>query len=440
MSTGGKPNFRYLVMSIEGWPGHMVAVVHDQSPDLFRRVATFGNKRRAEDYAEMENDFRPGGNGGAVEEGEAVLGGREGDDQPALAAPEPPSALKPGELVRRTQVLEVAQALVQPNPNIAPLCQPLQIEAPAREDGEANTRHEPLSGLNTTPPQAVDDEPGAIFDAVPVLSRDALTDNQRRILLAMQANVETSTTIASGAKVSKGSITYLLEILEKKFLIINTGVRGAPRWHLTDKGRALISGTAPPSPAPQTPDASALDLNEFSFRQRSVIAIVATKGGDIPDALLDVAGIKKAELPTILERLKDKGAVEFGADGKWRLTVAGLGLHAEMKAQTRKQLPGPEVKLSTPTMRPQTDPYAVQRAIIDDHVQTKGVRKFEEEASAKPLKMAEYLEKKGHRVEVSGAKDQLWIIDGKVMAKDEVLVLVNNHRRQAELAPLTAAE
>jgi DNA-binding MarR family transcriptional regulator len=434
MSTGGKPNFRYLVMSIEGWPGHMVAVVHDQSPDLFRRVATFGNKRRAEDYAEMENDFRPGGNGGAVEEGEAVLGGREGDDQPALAAPEPPSALKPGELVRRTPVLEVAQALVQPNPNIAPLCQPLQIEAPAREDGEANTRHEPLSGLDTTPPQAKRVAPSGA-----PLSRDALTDNQRRVLLAMQANAETLTTIAAGSKVPNGSITSVVLALEKKSLVVDKGIHRAPRWHLTDKGRALISGTAPPSPAPQTPDASALDLNEFSFRQRSVIAIVATKGGDIPDALLDVAGIKKSELPTILERLKDKGAVEFGADGKWRLTVAGLGLHAEMKAQTRKQLPGPEVKLSTPTMRPQTDPYAVQRA-IDDHVQTKGVRKFEEEASAKPLKMAEYLEKKGHRVEVSGAKDQLWIIDGKVMAKDEVLVLVNNHRRQAELAPLTAAE
>lgn len=108
MSGRQEPKFQYLIVTA-GPAEHWVMAVHDDTPEWYRRVCSFANRQRADDYAQMENDFRPGGDGGVVEFGASLLQGREGDDLPApaaIVARDPQSALKPGELVRRSTVME----------------------------------------------------------------------------------------------------------------------------------------------------------------------------------------------------------------------------------------------------------------------------------------------------------------------------------------------
>lgn len=108
MSMSKEPPYRYVALTVDE-SEHIVCVVHDVSPDWYRKVATFRSVGRAEDYAAMENDFRPGAPDGCLD-GTELLPGREGDDVPAPEAlrhaPEPETAIKSGEFVRRTTTVE----------------------------------------------------------------------------------------------------------------------------------------------------------------------------------------------------------------------------------------------------------------------------------------------------------------------------------------------
>lgn len=107
------PKFKYVVASLSERE-HVVFCVHDDTPDWWRRIATFHLKVRADDYAQMETMFS--------EDFDDPLEGRGNDFQPAPAdlPALPPSALKSSEFVRRSTVVEhtriaqVEERAVQP--------------------------------------------------------------------------------------------------------------------------------------------------------------------------------------------------------------------------------------------------------------------------------------------------------------------------------------
>jgi len=453
MSEG--PKFWYVVGSIAD-DEHVVFVVHETTPDIFRRVAAFTNKVRAEDYAEMENDFRPGR--GTVDE---LLQGRDGDDQPAAAhVAEPRSALS----VRRTTVVETTRTRIAHQE---------EVGEDTPESGASGSHVWALPRVTAVPDRPVEQvavapsaSAGAITtadapkSAVPggIIHSTSLTESEAKVFEALvgfaaRMHKPSIAQIAITSGVPNGSITHLLLALERKGYIKNDGVRFAPDYRVIVQGKPIVETpmvAEPPLPSPATakiepqddPVEAPLSAADLSDRQRS--ALICVSRDDLSDRTLALASIGTHELPKILLRLRDFELIGLGVGGKWHLLPDGERIANEIKT---KKGPGPvEAKISMPVVRQPAPEKHKDVSLKHDQAakdavarftETGGVRKFHEADSAAHFNIADYLTRKGHHVSGASAWKSAWMIDGKRMDWDAVVSLVNKHRVQAELPPLT---
>ena len=314
---------RWHAVTIEG--RHHVLVVHPESPEWYRLVATFQTRQRAEDYADFENTF-------AADKVQDQSVGHDSFTPEDLPAPPglptiPVSAVR-AELVRPATPAERARvgaellsdaaagagatlrieagpaaALPEPAPEIAPSGHP---GVPAGQDADSVDKPEAslqiaqvvaLTGA-TEPPRDAGPKPSATVCACgkpkhhsakvcrdcyqaegdvaraakPKREPGALSPNQERTLAVLQSlgpgEVTTMADLAKRAAVPYGSITQAIYDLEYKGRI----GKGRPWLRAATGGRPISLAVGPvpvvepmqaPGPKPAVADAEAEQIARF---------------------------------------------------------------------------------------------------------------------------------------------------------------------------------
>jgi len=242
MSRRAAPAFHYVAVSLSERE-HVVFVVHDETPDWWKRVATFGNKARADDYASMENDL--------TADWDEPLAGREGDDTPAPQMAEPMSSLKPGELVRRSTLVEHTRIAHQE-----------VVERAPEKAVHSNLlpKNEVVAGALDGEIIESDDEPTELR---PAHGLAPLTEQQLRVFTAIRAadgGVQTYLDLARATGVKEGSLPSAVYALMNKGYVRARHLGGNKKaYDVIAEGAPVCmdhkldaAPTPPPKPAPRS--------------------------------------------------------------------------------------------------------------------------------------------------------------------------------------------
>jgi hypothetical protein len=318
------PTYRYIVATVSE-QDHVVAVTYQDKPGIWRVIASFAARERADDFAEIENEF-------ATEEWPEETGSCRGGEcsapSDAEIPDEPKSALVPGQIVRvkdaeKLAIAPAAAAETSDEETSRHHEEPSEPESAGDEqegpEEAADETEDANHGDDSLAPELPADEP----DVAPMevesegsASLAPLSPQQASVLKALQS-MERGTPLADIAKMSdsaQGSIVYLMETLARKGYAENRGARGAPDWVPLFHGEPEIFRSEKPVPFVPIPAISVPSgLKRHAEQTQRIIAMRAPQPGS------------RAEIGVYLKEKK----VEVTVIGVGRFRVRGEVMNHE---------------------------------------------------------------------------------------------------------------
>lgn len=442
------PKFRYAVAQIAP-DSFSVFVIHDETPLLWRQVAVFASRERADSYATMENDLAQWG----ADDGAQA----RADELPVTdILPEPVSGLASvmNRAVIRAGAGETTTIVALPAPDRDAVLQLLEEEPLV----VAGPQVPGLLDASTLDP--ITEKQAAVFKAV---CEGAMTFSQ----IAKRAGVSNASDncnvlqnkgyikfdyvanryvpLASGAPrtaTPQNKNSWTPEQLDVLRALCEAGgdfdafgasigrtgnacrtqanIRNWYRtWSEARYGKTSEVTRKIPEPAPTEepvaePESSPIILGDLNHAQIIVLLTIMQH----PEIrTVEIAGRTEYDLERVAKiviRLEALGLLDADKTGRPILTEHGAKLAKEADAKFTLVA---EPAAYTPPAKAVPPPAA---------------------APAGPLDMVAYLEKRGANVSRLG--NGMFILNGDRRNKGDVLCLVNTHRRMAELSNLTEGQ